>query len=183
MARSRFSGPGSRLSLRFLFPAVLAFVAATSALYGQAQPRATVRALLDQAAKAEAAFRFGVRWALRHQNPELGAELLEEALRLDPTREAAFTYLRDAYGARTGDWERLIRLADEVSDRAGANASAGYLLANAGLLAWREQGDLMKARRFFERLGVGSGPSSVAGMSVSEGGHAMGRHPGGKEGE
>ena len=116
--------------------------------------RQILRGLKEPKTRAEAAFRFGVRWALRHQNPELGAELLEEALRLDPTREAAFTYLRDAYGARTGDWDRLIRIADEVSDRAGANASAGYLLASAGLVAWREQGDLMKARRFFERLGT-----------------------------
>jgi inosose dehydratase len=43
--------------------------------------------------------------------------------------------------------------------------------------------DVAKSLAFFERLGVGPGPSSVAGVSVSERGHAMGRHPGGKEGE
>ncbi|HMJ13164.1 MAG TPA: hypothetical protein VK524_17205, partial [Polyangiaceae bacterium] len=108
----------------------------------------------DPNIKADAAFRFGVRWALRHQNPEVGSRLLEEALRLDPGNEAAFTYLREAYGTRGGDWERVIRLADELADRANANASSAYLLANAGLAAWREQGDLIRARRFFERLAL-----------------------------
>ncbi len=116
----------------------------------------TQRELLDATSdnerKAEAAFCFGVRWALRHQNVEVGAEFLEESLRLDPTRQAAFTYLRDAYGARSGDWGRVIQLADELAGLA-ENSTAAYLLANAGTLAWREQGDLMKARTYFERLG------------------------------
>ena len=43
--------------------------------------------------------------------------------------------------------------------------------------------DVAESLTFFERLGVWPGPSSVAGVSVSEGGHAMRRRPGGKEGE
>ncbi|HEX3854143.1 MAG TPA: tetratricopeptide repeat protein, partial [Polyangiaceae bacterium] len=103
-------------------------------------------------AKADASFRFGARWALRHQNLEVGGQFLEESLRLDPTREPAFTFLKDALGVRGGEWERVLRLADEVSDRAGISASAGYLLASGGLIAWREGGDLIRARKFFERL-------------------------------
>ena len=103
-------------------------------------------------AKADASFRFGARWALRHQNLEVGGQFLEESLRLDPSREPAFTFLKDALGVRGGEWERVLRLADEVSDRAGISASAGYLLASAGLIAWREGGDLIRARKFFERL-------------------------------
>ncbi len=103
-------------------------------------------------AKADASFRFGARWALRHQNLEVGGQFLEESLRLDPSREPAFTFLKDALGVRGGEWERVLRLADEVSDRAGVSASASYLLASGGLIAWREGGDLIRARKFFERL-------------------------------
>src|SRR6478609_2623222 len=114
--------------------------------------REPLKQLESPAAKAEAAFRFGARWALRHQNLEVGSQFLEEALRLDPSREAAFTFLKDAIGVRGSDWERVIRLADELSDRAGTSPAASYLLATGGLMAWRERGDLIRARRFFERL-------------------------------
>jgi inosose dehydratase len=43
--------------------------------------------------------------------------------------------------------------------------------------------DVAESLEFFERLGVRPGPSSVADVSVLEGGHAMRRRPGGKEGE
>ncbi|HET7870683.1 MAG TPA: TIM barrel protein [Actinomycetota bacterium] len=43
--------------------------------------------------------------------------------------------------------------------------------------------DVAASLAFVERFGVRLGPSSVAGVSVSEGGHAMERRPGGKEGE
>lgn len=43
--------------------------------------------------------------------------------------------------------------------------------------------DVAESLTFFERLGVWPGPSSVAGVSVSEGGHSVRRHPGGEEGE
>src|SRR5688572_10194255 len=54
----------------------------------------------DSVVKANAAFQFGARWALRHQNSEIGAQLIEEGLRLDPSREEAFTFLRDAWGTK-----------------------------------------------------------------------------------
>src|SRR5450432_2341767 len=114
--------------------------------------REALKRIDSPAAKADASFRFGARWALRHQNLEVGSQFLEEALRLDPSREAAFTFLKDAIGVRGSDWERVIRLADEVSDRATSSQAASYLLASGGLLAWRERGDLIRARKFFERL-------------------------------
>ena len=114
--------------------------------------REALKRIETPAAKADASFRFGARWALRHQNLEVGSQFLEEALRIDPTREPAFTFLKDAFGVRGGEWERVLRLADEVSDRAGVSDAASYLLASGGLIAWREQGDLIRARKFFERL-------------------------------
>lgn len=114
--------------------------------------RESLKATPDAQKKAALGFVFGARWAVRHQNAEVSAQLFEEALRLDSTLEPAFTFLKDAYGAKGGDYEQVIRLADELSDRAGLDARGAYLLANAGLLAWRERGDLIRARRFFERL-------------------------------
>ena len=114
--------------------------------------RESLKRIEAPVAKADASFRFGARWALRHQNLEVGSQFLEEALRLDPSREPAFTFLKDAIGVRGADWERVIRLADELSDRAGVSPSASYLLATGGLMAWRERGDLIRARKFFERL-------------------------------
>ncbi|HSU39571.1 MAG TPA: hypothetical protein VLJ38_08385, partial [Polyangiaceae bacterium] len=114
--------------------------------------RAVLAHLNGTAEQADASFIFGARWALRHTNLELGSQLVEEALRAEPSREEAFTFLRDVYGARGGDWERVISLADELADRSTLGPKASYLLAQAGLIAWRERGDLIRARRSFERL-------------------------------
>ncbi len=119
--------------------------------------KAALEATSDEQERAAAAYLFGSRWALRHQNLEVGAELVESSLRLDPTREEGFTFLRDVYGARGGDWDRVISLADELADRSNHGTNVAHLLAQAGLIAWKERGDLNKARRLFERLAVVDG--------------------------
>jgi len=116
--------------------------------------REILETITDKALRAEATFRFASRWALRHQNAEVSSELFEEALRLDPSQEAAFAYLKESYGARGGDWQRVIRLADELGDRSTEGRKIAYLLAEGGTLAWRQVGDLIKARGFFERLAM-----------------------------
>ncbi|MCA9595363.1 MAG: tetratricopeptide repeat protein [Myxococcales bacterium] len=112
--------------------------------------REVLDSIEDPKERASVAFRFGVRWALRHGNPEIGAELLEQVVALDPSHEAAFNFLRDTYGAKGGDWERVVVLAEKLAD-SGASGSA-YLLATAGNLVWKEMGDLIRARSFFEKL-------------------------------
>ena len=114
--------------------------------------REALKAAGDSAVKAGLAYDFGARWALRHQNSELGAQLLEESLRIDPAREQAFTYLKDLHGARGGEWEKLIRLVDELTDRSSLSPQAAYLLSQAGIISWKQRGDMVAARRFFERL-------------------------------
>ena len=111
----------------------------------------TQRRVLDAlggTARAEMAFRYGIRWATRHQNTELGAQLFEEALAHDPGNEGAFTYLRDLWGGKLGEWERVAKLAEKT---AGGDASL-FMVAQAGLVLWRNVGDLMRARVWFERL-------------------------------
>ncbi|HSN97053.1 MAG TPA: hypothetical protein VLS89_02110, partial [Candidatus Nanopelagicales bacterium] len=100
-------------------------------------------------ARADAAFKFGVRWATRHQNVEIGAKLLEEALTYDPRNEAAFAYLRELWGTKEGDWERLLSLAEST---AGEDGSSPFVVAQAGAIAWKQLGNLMRARAWFERL-------------------------------
>ena len=112
----------------------------------------TQRRVLDNLAGASrggTAFRYGVRWATRHQNPELGAQLFEEALSYDPDSEGAFVYLRDLWGTKQGEWERVAKLAETVAD---SNGSSPFMVAQAGLVLWRNVGNLMRARTWFERL-------------------------------
>ena len=96
-----------------------------------------------------AAFKFGVRWATRHQNAEIGAQLLEEALLHDPTNEAAFVFLRDQWGGREGNWDKVLQLAEKA---AKTNGTSPFLIAQAGTVAWRQLGNVIRAREWFERL-------------------------------
>ena len=112
----------------------------------------TQRRVLDQLAGVErghVAFRYGVRWATRHQNAELGAQLFEEALDYDPSLEGAFNYLRDLWGNKASDWDRVAKLAEKT---ASADTSAPFMIAQTGVVLWRNVGNLMRARFWFERL-------------------------------
>ena len=112
----------------------------------------TQRRVLDAlsgSARAEIAFRYGVRWATRHQNTELGAQLFEEALEHDSNNEGAFSYLRDLWGSKLGEWERVAKLAEKTAHSDGASI---FMVAQAGFVLWRNVGDLIRARAWFERL-------------------------------
>jgi len=111
-----------------------------------------VLAELDDDDRANAAYRFGVRWATRHQNVQAGARMLEEAFSLSPaSNEGAFAFLRELWGSKEGNWDKVLGLAEKVAQNGGANP---YVLAQGGTISWRNQGNLMKARGWFERLKV-----------------------------
>ena len=116
----------------------------------QAQ-RQILQQTTDRRERARLALGFGIRWVLRHQNVEIGARLLEEALKLDPDNEGAFFFLREAYGRKGGDWDRVLTLAEEAAVRA-EDGNNSFLLAQAGTIAWRQLGNLIRARTSFERL-------------------------------
>ena len=105
----------------------------------------------DRKRRAPLALAFGTRWVLRHQNIDVGARFLEEALKLDASNEGAFFFLREAYGKKGGDWDRVLTIAEEAATRADDGGST-FLLAQAGLIAWRQLGNLIRARMSFERL-------------------------------
>ncbi|MBX3229294.1 MAG: tetratricopeptide repeat protein [Labilithrix sp.] len=106
----------------------------------------------DRVRRAHLALVFGTRWVSRHQNVDSGSKYLEESIKLDPENEGAFHYLRDAYGRKGGDWDRVLTLAEEAVTGAGENGNATFLLAQAGTIAWRQLGNLIRARTVFERL-------------------------------
>jgi len=115
------------------------------------QQREILAAIKEPAKRAEAAFRFGTRWVTRHQNIELGVELLQEAFAADPSKEAAFTFLREIWGTKEGNWERVLELLDKAQSHE-SNGSETFLLAQAATLTWRQLGNLIRARTYFERL-------------------------------
>src|SRR5262249_46303278 len=94
----------------------------------------------DRRARARLALSFGTRWVLRHQNLDTGARFLEEALKLDPDNEGAFFFLREAYGKKGGDWDRVLTIAEEAATRAD-DGDSSFLLAQAGTIAWRQLGN------------------------------------------
>ena len=108
----------------------------------------------DTKVRARFAHFFGTRWVSRHQNADTGLKFLEMSLHLDPENVAAFYYLRDAYGRKGGDWDRVLALVDDVVTPSTDNASASFLLGQAGTIAWRQLGNLLRARAVFSRLGM-----------------------------
>ena len=113
--------------------------------------RRALQETTDRKVRARLALSFGTRWVLRHQNLEVGARFLEEALKLDSDNEGAFFFLREAYGKKGGDWDRVLTLAEEAATRGGDDGNT-FLLAQAGTIAWRQLGNLIRARTSFERL-------------------------------
>ena len=89
--------------------------------------REVIEELPSPGERADLALTFGTRWVSRHQNVEIGSRFLEEALALDPSSEGAFHFLRDVYGKKAGDWDRVLRLAEEAATRAGENGNATFL--------------------------------------------------------
>ena len=94
-------------------------------------------------ARARRSARAGSR-AIRTSS--VGARFLEEALKLDPENEGAFFFLRDAYGKKGGDWDRVLTLAEEAATHAGDNGERDVPPRAGGTIAWRQLGNLIRAR-------------------------------------
>src|SRR4029077_15139821 len=68
----------------------------------ETEQRGLLEGMTDRGERARAALVFGTRWIARHQNIETGARFLEEALKLDPTQDGAFFFLRELHGKKGG---------------------------------------------------------------------------------
>ena len=148
LARAYAANPGDK-QIAALYEGLLAEQGRFDALE-QAQ-HAALEQIRDPQDRGAMALAFGTRWVLRHQNVEIGSRFLEEALKLNPQNEGAFFYLREAYGKKAGDWSRVLELAEEAATRV-ENGDSTFLLAQAGTIAWRQLGNLIRARSSFERL-------------------------------
>lgn len=149
LGRAYSSDPGS-VVVSALYEGLLVESSRADAVI--AMQRQVLEQVSEPKTRADLAFRFGVRWALRHQNLEAAAPLLDEALDLDPTHEAAFAFYRDLHGTREGQWAEVAAKAEKLAQKVGPGRDGAYLLAQAGLVLWRELGDLIRARGFFDRL-------------------------------
>jgi golgin subfamily B member 1 len=88
---------------------------------------------------------FGTRWVGASSERRRRPAFLEEALKLDPDNEGAFFFLTEAYGKKGGDWDRVLT-SPKKPRRAPTTANATFLLAQAGTIAWRQLGNLIRAR-------------------------------------
>jgi tetratricopeptide (TPR) repeat protein len=148
LARAYASDPGNR-QIAAIYEGMLAEQGRFDAL--DESQRDLLAKTADRKARANLALAFGTRWVLRHQNVDIGSRFLEEALKLDSSNEGAFFYLREAYGKKGGDWDRVLTLAEEAATRAD-DGGGTFLWAQAGTIAWRQLGNLIRARLSFERL-------------------------------
>ena len=115
-----------------------------------AKTQDAVLATREGAAKAKAALDFGTRWASRHQNLEQATKHIEASFQAEPT-EAAFAYLRELYGTKEGNWERVAGLAESAASRVKDGPQV-FFLAQSGAVLWRQVGNLIRARQAFAGL-------------------------------
>jgi golgin subfamily B member 1 len=122
----------------------------TSRLDELASFQQQVLAELGAPEKAAAAFRFGSRWQMRHNNQEQAARMLEVSFLAEPS-ETPFSFLREMYGTRDSNWERVAGLAEGAAQRS-TDGAAVYFYAQAGSVLWRNVGNLIRARQVFAQL-------------------------------
>ncbi len=149
LAQAYGADPSSREAVA-LYEGLLVETQRTAAI--KEQQRRVLDSIEDSAARSEAALRFGARWVVRYQNTEAGGEFLCEAFTLDPNNDAAYTSLHELWGTKEGHWDRLVELLDKAVGAQPQNGVESVLLARAGALSWRQLGNLMRARAYFERL-------------------------------
>ena len=130
-----------------LFEGLLSETKRTDAM---AKVQDEVLASREGASKARAALEFGTRWASRHQNLDQATKLIEESFQSEPS-EPAFAYLRELYGTKEGNWEKVAGLAEGAVARA-PDGTKVYFHAQAGVVLWRQVGNLIRARSAFAQL-------------------------------
>jgi tetratricopeptide (TPR) repeat protein len=142
----------------FLFEALLAKKERWDELSAHHDKRAYAAA--DESDKAALYRKFALEWVQRFRDRERAAFFFAKALEAAyengadklPSQVAAFALLYEILGARK-EWSKLLTL----SDQALASAVLGedeklYAALVAGLAAWRDLGDVARARTYFDRV-------------------------------
>ena len=102
--------------------------------------------------KADAFLEFGARWALRHQNVEVAGQFLTEAFRRNPTLAQTIIYLRDHADEWPTGHQGILGTVDSVIELQTPAYEARGTLAVAGLIAWQNLNDTVRAQLYFGRL-------------------------------
>ncbi len=105
----------------------------------------------QSASRSETLIRFGSRWALRHQNPEVAMRYLEEAVRFDPTQVTAAYYLREQAVLRDGAMAGVLSVLEQVLGSVSGIAQRDLSIL-CGWIAWRDVGDIARARTHYLRI-------------------------------
>ena len=111
-----------------------------------------VSACTSEPERIDAMTHFGTRWALRHQNAEVAGLFFRDALARDPSLASLLIYMRDqaVAAANTQAIAELMPVIDAGVAAGGEAAAVGSgLLTLAALIAWRDLGDIAKARTYF----------------------------------
>jgi tetratricopeptide (TPR) repeat protein len=135
--------------------------------------RATQRALIEAAGVGGPALahRYGARWASCHGDVEHAASLLEEALLGDPRDDGAFAFLRELWGTHGGDWQRVVKLCERVAE---VGEPPPWIMVEAGRSCWLKLGDMLRARRWFERLAAAAPGHAEVGAFEKQIGEKLG---------
>ncbi|MBP9112989.1 MAG: hypothetical protein KBF88_09295, partial [Polyangiaceae bacterium] len=105
----------------------------------------------DRKLRSDHALTFARRWIQRHQNVEVGTRLLEAALRLDSSNDAPILYLRE-HARKTENSGLALGLAEEAATQATDPSLKAFYVAQAGVIAWKDAQDLLRARTWFDQL-------------------------------
>lgn len=112
-----------------------------------------VAAATSEVDRTSSAVHFGTRWALRHQNAEVAALFFRDVLGRDASQVAVLIYLRDQSAGNVQSIAELLNLVDHAATGSGASiAVTGGLLTLAGYFAWRDLGDLARAKKYFSAV-------------------------------
>ncbi len=116
-------------------------------------------AVADDGDRAGLYRKFALEWAQRFQDRERAAAFFAKALSAAyengadklPSQPAAFSLLRDVFGAR-GEWPKLLSLVDQALTSPLGDEEKLYAATVAGTVAWHDLNDPVRARAYFDQV-------------------------------
>jgi tetratricopeptide (TPR) repeat protein len=144
-------------SANFLLEALFAKTERWDDLAKQHEMRAYAAA--DESERAALYRKFALEWVQRFKDRERAAQFFTKALAAAyengahklPSQVAAFSLLREIYGARK-EWDKILPLTDQALGANLGDDEKLYAAVLGGVIAWKELGDPERARRYFDEV-------------------------------
>ncbi|RMH41316.1 MAG: hypothetical protein D6689_11425, partial [Deltaproteobacteria bacterium] len=113
-------------------------------------------AAADDATRAALYRKFALEWVQRFKDRVRAAKFFAKAMEAasqngappPPAQVAAFHLVREIFGG-SNEWERVLALTDAMLGHLDDDRKL-YMALQAGLIAWREMGDVERARKYFD---------------------------------